>query len=96
MAHVWTQAQASPGAGVPSVCNVTAPGAVQQVDFSRTAARLLHRPSVLPTPGLPLRVLMGEQADLLLQGQRVVPTQLLRSGFVFRFPELASALADLR
>jgi uncharacterized protein (TIGR01777 family) len=86
----------SPEAASPAVWNVTAPGAVRQSEFSRIAAKVLHRPSILPTPGFPLRLLMGEQADLLLQGQRVVPAQLLQTGFAFRFAELQPALEDLR
>ena len=81
-------------AGTP-VYNVAAPGAVRQAEFSRIAARRLGRPCLLPTPGLPLRLALGEQAELLTRGQRVVPQQLLQSGFAFRFPDAEAALADL-
>ena len=97
--HTWALAQRAHGAGEPPatpVYNVTSPGPVRQAEFSRVAARLMHRPSFFPTPGLPLRVLLGEQADLLRKGQRVVPAALLRSGFVFRFADAQAALADLR
>ncbi|MCC2637060.1 MAG: hypothetical protein K0Q68_779 [Moraxellaceae bacterium] len=75
--------------------NFTAPEALSQHDFSRTAAAVLHRPCVLPTPGKPVRCLLGEQADLLLEGQRVAPAALLASGFHFEFPTLRAALLDL-
>ena len=75
--------------------NVTAPQAVRQIEFSRTAAAVLHRPAFLPTPGWPIRLALGEQADLLLGGQRVAPSRLLAEGFQFAHPELAGALADL-
>jgi NAD dependent epimerase/dehydratase family enzyme len=42
-----------------------------------------------------MRWLLGEQADLLLEGQRVIPHNLLSAGFQFEFPTIASALADL-
>ena len=99
--HTWTlahAARAADGAGQPPatpVYNVTAPGALRQAEFSRVAARRLGRPSWLPTPGLPLRLALGEQAELLTEGQRVLPQQLLASGFAFRFPDAASALEDL-
>ncbi len=35
----------------------------------------------MPTPAAPVKLLLGEQADLLLEGQRVVPARLLRGGF---------------
>lgn len=76
--------------------NFTAPEWVTQADFSRTAARVWHRPSVVPTPGWPMRLALGEQADLLLEGQRVVPARLEREGYVFRHPRLAPALQSLK
>ena len=43
-----------------------------------------------------MRLLLGEQADLLLEGQRVVPARLQREGFGFEFPTMEAALRDLR
>ncbi|MDY0976942.1 DUF1731 domain-containing protein [Massilia sp. CFBP9012] len=50
----------------------------------------------MPTPGGPLRLALGAQADLLLKGQRVTPARLQREGFVFRYSELVGALNSLR
>lgn len=75
--------------------NFTAPECVTQAQFSLVAAQVLHRPCALPMPGLPLRLALGEQADLLLEGQRVVPARLVQSGFRFRYPRLEQALRDL-
>lgn len=94
IAHVWGRA-ASDRTAAPQVFNVTAPGALSQQDFSRVAADVLHRPFWFPTPGAPVKLLLGEQADLLLEGQRVVPAWLLQSGFVFEFPDARAALQDL-
>ena len=58
------------------VFNFTAPQCVTQAEFSRIAGQLLHRPAALPTPGAPFRLLLGEQSDLMLEGQRVVPQAL--------------------
>lgn len=76
--------------------NFTAPEAVSQRQFSRTAASILHRPCFMPTPGTPIRWLLGEQATLLLDGQRVHPARLLASNFSFTFPTLQAALTDLK
>jgi len=75
--------------------NLTAPKAVTNAELGRTLGRVLGRPSWLPTPAFALRALMGEVADLVLTGQRVVPTQLQAAGFRFQFPELEPALRDL-
>jgi uncharacterized protein (TIGR01777 family) len=97
MAHRWQQALTADGrAGAPGATNFTAPECVSQADFSRTAARIWHRPSLVPTPGWPMRLALGEQADLLLEGQRVTPARLEREGFVFRYPHLAQALQSLK
>ena len=59
--------------------NVTAPNPVSNRDFSSALGRALHRPSVLPVPGVVLRLLFGEMADVaLINGQRVVPAARAR------------------
>jgi len=88
VAHVCVQ-------GHDGSVNFTAPESLSQAQFSRVAAQVLKRPYGMPTPGWPMRVALGEQADLLLEGQRVVPAALVRSGFVFRYPALAPALRSL-
>lgn len=88
-------ARRSEGDNVQGAWNFTAPQVVTQREFIGTAARLLHRPAWMPTPAWPVRLLLGEQADLLLEGQRVVPARLLREGFGFRYPELDGALRSL-
>lgn len=94
LSHAWQALERAPGKA-PKFYNVTAPGAVRQRDFSRTAAAVLRRPAFMPTPGWPMRVLLGEQSQLLLEGQRVIPARLQQEGFVFRYPQLQPALEHL-
>lgn len=97
MAHLWRLSEQQSAAGMPDIggaYNFTAPDSVSQREFSNIAAALLRRPGFLPTPGWPMRLALGEQSDLLLEGQRVVPRRLQASGFVFRYPELRVALRD--
>lgn len=93
-AQAWL-AQRSEAASVQGAWNFTAPQVVSQREFIGTAARLLHRPAWFPTPAWPVRLLLGEQADLLLEGQHVVPARLLREGFRFHYPEVEDALRSL-
>lgn len=97
MAHLWRTSAEGAGVEGPGrgAYNFTAPEQVSQAEFSRTAASLLGRPCFLPTPGWPVRLLLGEQADLLLEGQTVAPVRLLEEGFRFRYPALRGALAAL-
>lgn len=75
--------------------NFTAPECLTQKQFSQTAASILHRPCFMPTPAFPVRFMLGEQADLLLEGQRVAPRRLLETGFMFQYPALQDALTSL-
>ena len=75
--------------------NLVAPGVVTMKDFAQALGRALHRPSWAPLPAAPLRILLGEFASALLEGQRAVPKKLLASGFRFRFNDVDAALADL-
>jgi len=74
--------------------NATAPNPVTNLEFTRTLARVLGRPALLPTPLLPLRLRYGAELvqHLLVEGQRVLPEKLLSSGYAFRHPELEGAL----
>ena len=77
--------------------NLTAPNPVTNVEFTATLAKVLHRPAVLPVPGFAPKLVLGDELveALLLNGQRVLPTALQRSGFEFRHATLEVALRDL-
>ncbi len=75
--------------------NATAPQPVTNKELSKALGRALHRPSLLPTPVFALKLMMGEVADVIGKGQRVLPKRALALGYPFRFPTLDAALADL-
>ncbi len=75
--------------------NLSAPNPLTNAQFSRTLARVLGRPAWIRVPGPILRLLLGEMASLVLEGQRAVPQRLLDIGFSFRFPDAEAALRDL-
>jgi len=76
------------------VYNVASPNPVRNRDFARALGRALHRPALLPTPALALRMLFGDMADeALLGGQRAVPSRLTREGFAFHYPTIEESLA---
>lgn len=72
--------------------NATAPAPVTNADFSAALGAALHRPVLLPVPAFVLRVMLGEMADLLLTGQRVIPAHAQTQGFRFRYSDLPAAL----
>jgi uncharacterized protein (TIGR01777 family) len=75
--------------------NGTAPNPVTNRDFSKVLGRALHRPAFLPTPTFALRLALGEVADVIATGQRVLPARARALGMPFRFPTVDAALADI-
>jgi uncharacterized protein len=74
--------------------NASAPEPVRNRDFSKALGRALRRPAVLPVPGAALRVLYGDMAEIVTEGQRAVPRRALELGYAFRHPDLDAALRD--
>jgi len=77
------------------VFNGTAPEPVTNKVFAQTLGRALHRPAWLPAPAIAFKLAFGEMAELLLTGQRVLPTRALAAGFQFEYPTLKQALAEI-
>ena len=73
--------------------NGTAPEPQTMNTFCRDLAGVLERPMFMPpVPDLPLQVLLGEGAVLVLEGQKVVPNRAQETGFEFKYPKLRQAL----
>ena len=72
--------------------NVTAPNPVTNLEFARTLGRVLRRPAFMPAPAFALHALLGEMADALVTGQRVLPAKAHELGFECTHPLLESAL----
>lgn len=76
--------------------NMTAPNPVTSADFTKTLAKTLKRPAVLPLPAFAAKLAFGEFAEEgFLASARVEPKKLIESGFKFRYSELAGALSEL-
>lgn len=78
------------------VYNFTAPNPVTNEVFSQELASALSRPCLFRVPEFVLRVMMGEMADLVIHGQKVVPKRLQESGYKFIYPEISQAFNCLR
>lgn len=74
--------------------NLVGPNPVTNAEFTRALAEALHRPAVMPIPGIGLRVALGGFADEALKSARVLPGVLRRAGFTFRHPDLTTALKE--
>lgn len=75
--------------------NASAPAPVTNAEFTRTLARHLRRPGLLPAPAFALRLAFGEMARVLLTGARMQPERIQQAGFEFEYPGLDQALGEI-
>jgi len=75
--------------------NLVAPRAVRNSDFTKSLAKVMHRPAIFAAPAFALRLAMGEMADTLLGGVRVVPQVLEQHGYQFIDANLDEALKGI-
>jgi uncharacterized protein (TIGR01777 family) len=75
-------------------CNATAPQAVRHERFMRALANTLDRHLwPLAVPARLLRSVLGELAELFVDGQRVIPERAIALGFEFKYPGIDNALS---
>jgi uncharacterized protein (TIGR01777 family) len=82
------------GADWQGPINAASPEPAPNRDFSRALGRALHRPAFAPVPGLAVRLLYGDMAEIVTTGQRAVPMRALELGYAFRHTDLEQALRD--
>ncbi len=76
--------------------NAVSPGIVTNREFILAFAHQLGRPVVWRVPEWLVRRLVGdERCSILLRGQLVRPKRTLASKYIFRFPTIEGAMADL-
>lgn len=80
---------------ISGAVNMCSPNPVTNIELTKTLARELKRPAILPVPGFVLKLAIGGAAEIVLEGQRVIPRILEKQGFDFNFPTLEDALRDL-
>ena len=72
-----------------------APNPVTNGAFTKAIGRALHRPTFARVPAFALRLLLGEAATPFLTGQRARPRRLEELGFVWRYPTIDAAIANI-
>jgi uncharacterized protein (TIGR01777 family) len=81
--------------GIVGPVNCSTPRTVRMREFTREVGRALDRPSWLPIPEFVVRRLMGEMADIILDGANAQPGVLTEIGFEFRYERIAQALRSM-
>ncbi|MGD0754870.1 MAG: TIGR01777 family oxidoreductase [Bacteroidales bacterium] len=76
--------------------NAVAPEHKTNKQFIETVARNLDRPLWFPKiPAIAIKVILGKMSEMILTGSRISSDKIKNSGFVFRYPNLESALKQL-
>ena len=77
------------------IYHLCAPHPVDNATFTRSLSKIGRRKWVVRVPVFMLRLALGEAHIMVTEGPRVLPARLLQEGFVFRFPDIDSALVNL-
>ena len=73
--------------------NLVAPAAVTNREFTKTLGKVVKRPTVMNMPAFVARTVFGQMADeLILSSTRVLPSVLMRNGYVHRYANLEAAI----
>lgn len=76
--------------------NAGAPNQVNNKTFTKILAKVLKRPFFLPNvPPFMMKLILGTRALLVLEGSRVSPEKIQKTGFEFEFTELERALREI-
>jgi uncharacterized protein (TIGR01777 family) len=77
------------------VYNATAPNPVRMTEFCRTLGQVMGRPSWLPVPAFALEALLGDAAQVVLEGQQVLPKRTQEAGFAYQYSDVKAAIANI-
>jgi uncharacterized protein (TIGR01777 family) len=75
--------------------NATSPKPVTMNEFCKNIAKAVRRPSFFRIPPFAIKIAAGESASLILNGRKVLPDKLCKSGFRFKYLNLPAALNDV-
>ena len=76
------------------VINAVSPKPVKMKEFSSILAKSLQRPNLIPVPAASLKLILGDSAKLLLEGQNIKSIKLNKF-FKFKYPLLEEAIFSL-
>lgn len=73
--------------------NLVSPAAATNREFTKTLGRVLKRPTMMKMPAFVARTVFGQMADeLILSSTRVLPSVLMKNGYIHRYPNLENGL----
>ncbi|MDQ7818166.1 MAG: TIGR01777 family oxidoreductase [Melioribacteraceae bacterium] len=82
-------------ADVNGAVNAVAPESINMKNFAETLGKVMRRPSLFRVPEFVLKIMLGESADALIYGAKVLPKRLIAFGYEFRYKNIEAALKSL-
>jgi hypothetical protein len=80
---------------IKGAINATAPNPVINKDYCKAIGKVLGRPAFFPLPGFMLKMILGEFADYVLTGKKVLPKKAEENGYKFKYENVEKALINL-
>ena len=80
---------------IKGIINAVSPNPVKNIEFTKTLGRVVKRPTILPVPGIALKVALRDLSDLLLNSQKVSAEKICKNGFKFTYPTLEEAFNEV-
>ncbi|MDD2346057.1 MAG: TIGR01777 family oxidoreductase [Bacteroidales bacterium] len=77
------------------IYNLCTPNYLTNKEFSKAFAKGLNKPLLFKIPSFILKWMLGEGSEVILEGQRVLPTRLLEAGFNFRFIKIEESFQEI-
>ena len=77
------------------IMNAVSPNPSRMSDFSQCLGETLGRPNLLPVPAPLLKLVLGDGANVVLEGQNVLCKRLKELNFEFQYPYLKKALKNI-
>jgi len=76
--------------------NGTSPYPVTNQVFTKVLGEVLKRPTIVPMPGVFVKLIMGQMGEeLLLAGKKILPVKILDAGYIFQYEKLEDALKNV-
>ena len=77
------------------IYNASSPNPVQNLEFMNQVRRAVNMPIGLPAPKWILKIgvwFLRTETELILKSRWVIPTKLLRAGYVFKVEDVKRAI----
>jgi uncharacterized protein len=80
---------------ISGIVNAVTPYPSTNAEFTDKLGKVFDQPAWLAVPAFALKILYGEGAQVMLEGQKVLPEKLLQAGFKFKYPTIQNALVQI-